>query len=529
MLDIRFKTVAHRHCSTRHHFAAGNGADSAKLELIFKHELAHEKRRDLAWNWLGALAHALFWFNPLAWVCEREANFAQEVACDELALRNAPERASEFAALLVEIAIGRERVPQLSTVSIIRTKNTLERRLKAMKSLQLKRSHSIAAIAVALLALTPALVPWRVVAQKSDAPTVTEPAEAETKPVDPKQSKPGVEDELLLQEIAIAQQRLDAAKRAQENGGASIEEVVKKEHELLRLQQEQVILTSKARSALQQELKTLEQLQAETAKRVEIGAASKEDKLKADLEVLKLKRELAVLDQNNLPPSNKPADATAAAMKYYKSDPELMKRYFPDMYAIMAKSGGTNLQISNNKPRSAEDVNSRLDRGPRILLKSTRSGVVESVFVKPGYHVSRGQELMRLVDREAAIRLKAAEAEFQIAEADHELKKRELVAEQKARDRNTTPPGGAGTRAPDLEIRGRRLDSELTLAHTKLEQARLDFESLTIRAPSNGTIGALPLVGQMVAPDTELVAFLPDLPKENWRSRSGSERETALI
>src|SRR5262249_45826225 len=60
---------------------------ASELQLILGHELAHLKRRDLFWGWVPALAHVFFFFHPLVWLANEEYRAAQEMACDELAVR----------------------------------------------------------------------------------------------------------------------------------------------------------------------------------------------------------------------------------------------------------------------------------------------------------------------------------------------------------------------------------------------------------------------------------------------------------
>jgi hypothetical protein len=47
------------------------------------HELAHLKRRDVLWNWLGHLVCALGFFQPLLWVLARRLEDVSDVACDD--------------------------------------------------------------------------------------------------------------------------------------------------------------------------------------------------------------------------------------------------------------------------------------------------------------------------------------------------------------------------------------------------------------------------------------------------------------
>jgi beta-lactamase regulating signal transducer with metallopeptidase domain len=520
-------------------------ADPRTLELIFKHELAHLKRRDLAWNWLAAIAHTLFWFNPLTWLCEREANFNQEVACDQLALRDQTSRAAEFASLLIDIAANRDRIPQLSTVSIIRSGTTLERRLKAMKSIRTK--GSFISIALALFALAPALVPWRAIAQKAEATAPT--VETKTESATPKSN---LEEELLTEEIKLARQQLDATTRAREQGRASFADVSQRQRELLHLERERAIMQKdfrKTRELLQEELNGVEQLQREAAKQIEVGVISSDEKLKIDREVLKLKRELAGLDRNM-----EEINPGKMSMMYYIQNPDLMKRYFPQMYAKMVESTGANppalsenakdklraakdelamleLKYTNTHPAVTEarnkvatlerslpmqDLQMRL-RGqaasPRVALRPKRAGVVRTVLVKQGDRATEGQNLVHLDEREAVLRLQAAEAEFAMTEADIKLQQKPLLNERKQLQELNLADADRAERDELIGLKWSRLQSQLQLAKTKMEQARLEFEELSIRAPADGVVVSVPLVGQSVSPDASVIEFVPTPPE----------------
>jgi len=62
-----------------------------RLRHVFLHELAHLRRRDIAWNWLATAALAIHWFNPLAWIAVGRLRAEREMACDELVLSCAHE------------------------------------------------------------------------------------------------------------------------------------------------------------------------------------------------------------------------------------------------------------------------------------------------------------------------------------------------------------------------------------------------------------------------------------------------------
>jgi hypothetical protein len=503
------------------------------IELILKHELAHLKRRDLAWNYIAASAQTLLWFNPLTWFCERESRFTQEIACDELALGGQTNRTPEFANLLVAFAAQRERGPQVLTVSIIRTANTLERRLKAMKTIHRKGSRQLIATCVVALALTPTLLPWRAIAQKPDAadargnPPVAAEAGAPAK-ISP------TEEELLNEEIQLAHKELDAISRASQDGRASREEVIAKTREVEKLNRELASLngdTSKIRSSLEAEIKDVEELQSAARKRLEIGAASPEEKFKIDREILHLKRQLAALDHQ--PPNTgvqpnsfsglSEATNSVNSMSFYMQNPELMKRYFPQLYAMMKTNGGrlpgpggVRQPEPPSAPQTFQDRLRRAyaERSP-IRLQPKRHAVVMSVRVKPGDHVKEGQNLVHLDDREARIGLRAAESEYAIAEADYALKKKEL--ENKLLWSQNSVKNASDEFKKSLQeehdLKLKRLDSELRLASIKIEQARLQLDDLTIKAPSDGLIGTVPLVGQTLSETSVAVEILPDSQK----------------
>ncbi|WP_409174016.1 M56 family metallopeptidase [Brevibacillus fortis] len=58
----------------------------AELYHVFAHELAHHKRKDLLWSFIGSIALAIHWMNPLVWVWIRKMKADMELACDEYVL-----------------------------------------------------------------------------------------------------------------------------------------------------------------------------------------------------------------------------------------------------------------------------------------------------------------------------------------------------------------------------------------------------------------------------------------------------------
>lgn len=62
------------------------GFTTDEIRGMFLHELAHVRRRDVLWTWVGLLVAALHWYNPLVWVALRRLRADRELECDRLAL-----------------------------------------------------------------------------------------------------------------------------------------------------------------------------------------------------------------------------------------------------------------------------------------------------------------------------------------------------------------------------------------------------------------------------------------------------------
>jgi hypothetical protein len=143
--------------------------------LVLAHELAHFKRRDLAWNWLPAVARCLFFFHPLVWVLVREWCRAQESACDELVIQGAATRRAPYGRLLLKMSTRwpDERQNALVAAGISGSYRQLEQRILAMTQVKPHSTPKLAAAAAAtLLIAIGGVIPWRLVAQEPARPVV---------------------------------------------------------------------------------------------------------------------------------------------------------------------------------------------------------------------------------------------------------------------------------------------------------------------------------------------------------------------
>ena len=75
-----------------------------RSRCVLAHELAHIRRWDTLTHTAAHLACVVHWYNPLAWRAASGMQLEREKACDDLVLRMAKARASEYASHLLEIA-----------------------------------------------------------------------------------------------------------------------------------------------------------------------------------------------------------------------------------------------------------------------------------------------------------------------------------------------------------------------------------------------------------------------------------------
>jgi hypothetical protein len=140
----------------------------AKLRLILGHELAHLKRRDLAWGWVTSLAEIVFFFHPLVWLCKREWALAREIAADDLALQATSSSAADYGSMLLDLVEqARTPEPAILALGMFETKQTLARRIIGLRFAGATKHVRAAASLVAILAIL-TVVPWRLVAQTTE-------------------------------------------------------------------------------------------------------------------------------------------------------------------------------------------------------------------------------------------------------------------------------------------------------------------------------------------------------------------------
>lgn len=75
----------------------------AELTQVLLHELAHIRRQDLIWSWVGEIARIVYFFHPIAHWISYQARLERELACDQLAMAVSGHGPNDYAATLVQV------------------------------------------------------------------------------------------------------------------------------------------------------------------------------------------------------------------------------------------------------------------------------------------------------------------------------------------------------------------------------------------------------------------------------------------
>jgi len=153
--------------------------DAAERTLVLGHELAHLRRSDLAWSFVAAVVRCLFFFHPLAWLCERRLRWTQELAADEAAISLRRENVAGYAAVLVSVVakLGPARLLPAMSAGVSGSQATLSSRFEAMRFIQPTSRFATLTYGVVLAIVTvPTIASWTLV--PAEAVMLTAAAEA---------------------------------------------------------------------------------------------------------------------------------------------------------------------------------------------------------------------------------------------------------------------------------------------------------------------------------------------------------------
>ncbi|MBY0086627.1 M56 family metallopeptidase [Brevibacillus brevis] len=131
-------------------------SNASALTHVFSHELAHYKRKDIAWNLLSLLALAIHWMNPFVWLCVKQMKADRELACDAYVLNVLSEDESvpygmTIIQFLQRFSANRQQL-HLLHFNEANNKNQLIRRIQMIKSFK-AGSYKLSVAAVLCVAL----------------------------------------------------------------------------------------------------------------------------------------------------------------------------------------------------------------------------------------------------------------------------------------------------------------------------------------------------------------------------------------
>ncbi|MBL8819982.1 MAG: M56 family metallopeptidase [Planctomyces sp.] len=165
---------------------------------VLLHELAHVRRRDVAYQWFGRLTCALYWFHPLAWWGLRRLRQEREQACDDLVI-HCGERATEYAEDLVVVAKNFQDQCGLVCAVAMASHGSLEARIRSIFDADVIRSHAplgrLLGLALILLIVfsTAGVSAVQLAAQSDDEPRRSDFAQT-VEPVSPTSPTANVEE-----------------------------------------------------------------------------------------------------------------------------------------------------------------------------------------------------------------------------------------------------------------------------------------------------------------------------------------------
>ncbi len=103
-----------------------------RLAYVFRHELIHQKKKDILYKWLVQLCLCLHWFNPLLRKMEKEIDSLCELSCDEAVMKglDAKQRRAYGDTLLEMMFSG--TAYRTNAVMLLEGKEQLKERLGAI-------------------------------------------------------------------------------------------------------------------------------------------------------------------------------------------------------------------------------------------------------------------------------------------------------------------------------------------------------------------------------------------------------------
>lgn len=123
-----------------------------ELEMIFRHELIHWRRKDLWYKFLLLLARSIHWFHPLVWLMAKRANRDLEISCDGEAVKekDMAYRKAYSLMILQEAERGLQKQAALTTCFTDGKRALQERLVEIMNGKKRKKGMALVAMTLVL-------------------------------------------------------------------------------------------------------------------------------------------------------------------------------------------------------------------------------------------------------------------------------------------------------------------------------------------------------------------------------------------
>ena len=128
--------------------------ETDELELIFRHEFVHYKRRDLYVKLLSVIAASVHWFNPIVHRMNMVIQADGEASCDEAVLVNANKENRQFYAEVIVGMIGENTSRTILSTCFYGGKSGIKKRLDSILDTSQKVKRPAVFVLAGVMAMT---------------------------------------------------------------------------------------------------------------------------------------------------------------------------------------------------------------------------------------------------------------------------------------------------------------------------------------------------------------------------------------
>ncbi len=124
--------------------------NDGELRLVFLHEVAHLRRRDVLTNYAMAMVAVAHWFNPVLWLVLPVIRAERELACDELVLLHTSDPAIYGQTLLTLLQAAPQARSLAPAVGIVESRSTFSRRIQMIAGFRKRSAWTLVPTGIAL-------------------------------------------------------------------------------------------------------------------------------------------------------------------------------------------------------------------------------------------------------------------------------------------------------------------------------------------------------------------------------------------